>query len=136
MTWYFLLLFGGRCSASSSGLEGISLSKILPAFALPFLRVGEPGVERSATAEVVGVGAAESIGTAGAGVPVIGSSACRQSRGDCQSKTSFSSSDEKWTSSVAPSLADVVADGWAAAETLGWGGVADGCAKKRAVAGN
>ncbi|KAL4366244.1 hypothetical protein GQ457_05G022760 [Hibiscus cannabinus] len=87
-------------------------------------------------AEVVGVGAAERIGTVGASVVVIGSSGCRLSRGDCQSNTSFPLSDEKWTSSVAPTLADAVADGWAAAETLGWGGVVDGCAKKRAAAGN
>ncbi|KAK9034027.1 hypothetical protein V6N11_050206 [Hibiscus sabdariffa] len=89
----------------------MSLPKLLPTFALPFLLVGESGVGRSATAEVDGVGAAERIGTVGAGIECGGPSGCRWSRGDCQSKTSFSSSDEKWTSTVAPALAEVWADG-------------------------
>ncbi|KAK9034788.1 hypothetical protein V6N11_076845 [Hibiscus sabdariffa] len=112
MTWYLLLLLTGRCFASSSSrLKGISLPKLLPAFALPFLLVGDSGVGRSATAEVVGVGAAERIGTVGAGVWCVGPSGYRWSRGDFQSKTSFSSSDEKWNSSVVPALAEVWADG-------------------------
>ncbi|KAK8661366.1 hypothetical protein V6N13_090971 [Hibiscus sabdariffa] len=112
MTWYLLLLLAGFYSASSlSGLEGMSLPKLLPAFALPFLFVSESCVGRSATAEVIGVGALERIGTVGAGVVVVRPSGCKWSRGDCQSKTSFSSSDEKCNSSVAPALAEVWADG-------------------------
>ncbi|KAK9010443.1 hypothetical protein V6N11_036952 [Hibiscus sabdariffa] len=112
MTWYRLCLLADLCSgSSSSGLEGIFLPKLLPAVALPFLHVGESGVERSAMAEVTGVGTAERIGTAMTGLEGVWPIGCRWSRGDCQSNTSFSSSDEKCTSSAAPALAEVLADG-------------------------
>ncbi|KAK8676356.1 hypothetical protein V6N13_034406 [Hibiscus sabdariffa] len=112
MTWYRLCLLAGLCSgSSSSGLEGMFLPKLMASLALPFLHAGESGVRRSAIAEVVGVGAAERIGTAMEGLEGVGPIVCRWSRGDCQSNTSFSSSDEKCTSSVAPALAEVLADG-------------------------
>ncbi|KAK8562126.1 hypothetical protein V6N12_049175 [Hibiscus sabdariffa] len=97
--------------SSSSGLEGMVLPKLLPAVALPFLHAGESGVGHSAMAEVAGVGAAERIGTVSAGLEGVGPIGCRWSRRDCQSNTSFLSSDEKCTSSVVPALAEVVADG-------------------------
>ncbi|KAK8694352.1 hypothetical protein V6N13_071906 [Hibiscus sabdariffa] len=102
----------GLCSGSSSyGLEGMFLPKLLPALALPFLCAGKSGIGRSAMAEVAGVGAAERIGTASAGLEGVGPFGCRWSRGDCQSNTSFSSSDEKCTSSVVLALAEVLVDG-------------------------
>ncbi|KAK8582296.1 hypothetical protein V6N13_032052 [Hibiscus sabdariffa] len=96
MIWYLRLRLAGRCSASSSsGLDGLPWSKLCLAVALPRFLVGESGVGLAITAAVVGVGAAERIGAAGAGVDVDGPSANRWSLGDCQSNTSFSSSDEK-----------------------------------------
>ncbi|KAL4331979.1 hypothetical protein GQ457_07G011100 [Hibiscus cannabinus] len=50
------------CS-SSSGLEGACLETVLPAGVLLFLRVGESGVERSATTDLAGVGAGDNIET-------------------------------------------------------------------------
>ncbi|KAK8992080.1 hypothetical protein V6N11_044972 [Hibiscus sabdariffa] len=68
-------------------LDGSSLPIVLPAVALPFLLAGESGVGRSATAEVVGVGAAESIGAAGAGVVVTGPRMCGRKVGQQQRQT-------------------------------------------------
>ncbi|KAK8627926.1 hypothetical protein V6N13_063642 [Hibiscus sabdariffa] len=72
MTWYRLCLLASLYSgSSSSGLEGMSRPTLLPALALSFLCAGESGVWRSAMAQVVGVGAAERIGTAMAGLEGI-----------------------------------------------------------------
>ncbi|KAK9043163.1 hypothetical protein V6N11_071511 [Hibiscus sabdariffa] len=73
MIWYLLLRLAGRCSASSSsGLDGLPWSKLRLAVALPRFLVGESGVGLAITAAVVGVGAAEKIGAAGADVWVDG----------------------------------------------------------------
>ncbi|KAK8499755.1 hypothetical protein V6N12_076231 [Hibiscus sabdariffa] len=121
MIWYLLYLLAGRCSwSSSSGLDGACLETVLPAGALPFLRAGESGVGRSAMAELAGVGAGDRIGTSAgtAGLDGVGPMGWRWSLGECQSKMSFSSLDEKWTSSVLPTLLEGLADGmgWVAAE--------------------
>ncbi|KAK8684168.1 hypothetical protein V6N13_040199 [Hibiscus sabdariffa] len=63
MMWYRFCLLAGLCSgSSSSGLEGMVLSKLLPVVALPFLCAGESGVGRSAMAEVLGRLAADGPG--------------------------------------------------------------------------
>ncbi|KAL4333299.1 hypothetical protein GQ457_07G007910 [Hibiscus cannabinus] len=83
MTWYLLLRLAGRWSASSSsGMDGMPWLNVLPAVALPRFLVGESGVGRSIATVVVGVGAADRIGAAGAGVEVDGPSASRWSLGD------------------------------------------------------
>ncbi|KAL4363468.1 hypothetical protein GQ457_04G020600 [Hibiscus cannabinus] len=79
MTWYRRLRLAGCCfAASSSGLDGLPWSTILPAVGLPLFLVRESGVGRSMAAAVVGVGAEDKIGTAGAGVEVDGPSASRR----------------------------------------------------------
>ncbi|KAK8694443.1 hypothetical protein V6N13_071995 [Hibiscus sabdariffa] len=139
--WYLLCLLASRCNcSSSSGLDGACLEMVLPTDALPFLRVGESGVVRSAKAELAGVGASERIGTStgAASLDGVGPMGWRWSLGDCQSKTSFSSSDEKWTSSVLPAFAEGLAEGmgWVAAEKFA-AGVASGWALMNvAVEGN
>ncbi|KAK9031639.1 hypothetical protein V6N11_055932 [Hibiscus sabdariffa] len=116
MMWYFLYLLAGRCScSSSSGLDGAFLDMVLPAGALPFLQAGESGVGRSARAELAGVGAGDRIGTSAAGLDGVGPMGWRWSLGDCQSKISFSSSNEKWTSLVLPTFAEGLAEG------MSWG---------------
>ncbi|KAK8494595.1 hypothetical protein V6N12_003482 [Hibiscus sabdariffa] len=90
--------------------------------------------------EVAGVGAGDKIGTsAGAtGLGGVGSMGCWWSLGDCQSKISFSSSDEKWTSSVLPALVEGLADGmgWVAAERVAAGITSGWVLKKVAAEGN
>ncbi|KAK8647944.1 hypothetical protein V6N13_121668 [Hibiscus sabdariffa] len=106
------------CS-SSSGLEGAVLETFRPASVLPFMWMEVSGVVHSVEAKVAGVEAGESVGTsqtAVARVELFGTSArcgvgpiglwC--SLGDFQSKISFSSSDERCTSSVLPAFED----GW------------------------
>ncbi|KAL4290730.1 hypothetical protein GQ457_14G015460 [Hibiscus cannabinus] len=95
MTWYLLLLVGRCSTSSSSGLAEVLLPSVRPAVALPLFLAGESRVGLSTAAAVVGVGVADRIGAAGAGVEVAGPSVSRWSLGDCQSKMSFSSSDEK-----------------------------------------
>ncbi|KAK8512270.1 hypothetical protein V6N12_031993 [Hibiscus sabdariffa] len=109
--WYLLCLLAGRCICySSSGLKGACLETVLPAGALPFLRAGESDVVRSATTDLAGVGADDKIGTSAGSLFLdclamelfgatalrgVGPMGWRWSLGDCQSKMSFSSSDEK-----------------------------------------
>ncbi|KAK9042343.1 hypothetical protein V6N11_017420 [Hibiscus sabdariffa] len=98
MMWYLLCLLAGRCSCSSSSwLDGACLETVLPAGALPFLQAGESGVGHSAMAELASVGAGDRIGTSAgaAGLDGVGPMGWRWSIGDCQSKMSFSLSDEK-----------------------------------------
>ncbi|KAK8515906.1 hypothetical protein V6N12_016212 [Hibiscus sabdariffa] len=135
--WYLLCLLAGRCScSSSSGLDGACLEMVLPAGALLFLRAGEFGVGRSVIAELAGDRIGMSAGAAG--LDGVGPMGWRWSLGDCQSKMSFSSSDEKWTSSVLPAFAEGLVDGmgWVAMERVA-AGVAPGWAlKKVAATGN
>ncbi|KAK8575380.1 hypothetical protein V6N12_063055 [Hibiscus sabdariffa] len=128
MMRYLLCLLAGPviiCSFSS-GLEGEVLETVRPAGVLPFLWMEVSGMVRSAEAKVASVGASDSVGTSASAellvcltVELSGMSArcgvrpiglwC--SLGDCQSKVSFSSSDERCTSSVSLAFADGLADG-------------------------
>ncbi|KAK9029812.1 hypothetical protein V6N11_031257 [Hibiscus sabdariffa] len=122
------------CS-SSSGLEGAVLDTVQPAGVLLFRLVEASGVVWLAKSMIAGVRAGDSIGTsrtAGAELLVccavelsgisslvgVGPLGLWWSLEDCQSKMSFSSSDERCNSSVSPGGTYGLADGigWAAAE--------------------